>query len=284
MFLLFAQIDVPANRILSIVFGIIFLAIVFFNAYRGFWRGPIRQIAPLIAFVIAGTIAWFFGPALGFSVLGKLGVPWVLRGVCGILLLGAIIWLCVFSVLWARGRKQISGQTGEPELPILGATVGCWTGGFWVMTLVLVLIFFGTLGESFLTRRKNATNSVFGKICYGAVCAKKSVALVPGFYFVKEWKLVPDSTVMRINKLVDVIASPQSRRRFFQMPEIQAIATLPSIYPVLHAPDIQAMVRGREIEALLTDARVSAMLDDEDFQRAIAEIDLEAALDYALQD
>ena len=242
--------EIPASRVLAAVFALVFLAIVFAGSWHGYWRGPLRQIAPLAAFVFAGTLAWLFGSELGFAVLGKIGVPWILRGISGVLLVGILAWLPVFSILWARGRKQVSEETGEPHLPVLGAVVGCWTGGLWVAALVLVIISAGTIGDALLCGRRNPTKSILGKCAYSASVAKKSVALIPGFAVAGTLQIVPEKMLRTLNKLVDVLGNARACYRFFDMPEVLFISSLPSVYPVVNSPEIREMVRRRDIEGL----------------------------------
>lgn len=272
----------PASHLLAGVFALGFLAVLWIYSWRGYWRGPIRCLAPLAAFLVAGTLAWLFGAELGFALLGHCGIPWIFRGLFGILLTGILVWLPIFSLLWFWGRKQISEQTGEPEYPILGAAVGCWTGGFWVAFLLLLIAAAGTLGEALLSDSRRASQSLWANVCRAAITARNSVALVPGFYFVESWNPLPEAVVRKIDKLVAVMSNPRLARKFIYANEVQSVLTLPSIYPVVNSPKIQSMLAARDVDGILADPDVNRMLDDEDFQRAVAEIDFERLLDELL--
>lgn len=273
----------PASYLLAGVFALAFLAILFANTWRGYWRGPIRSVAPLVAFVLAGTCSWLFGADLGFAFLGDFGIPWMLRGLLGILLTGILIWLPVFSLLWMWGRKDVSEKTGEPESPVLGACVGCWTGFFWIAVCVLMLSSVGALGESFLSGSRRNAQGVWASICRGAVCVRASVGLVPGFGFVPDWNPLPGNTVRKIDKLVAVLSDRNSARKFIYTPEVQSVLSLPSVYPVVNAPRIQKMIAERDVNGLLSDPEINKILDDEDFLNALAEIDFERLLDQILE-
>lgn len=269
----------PASPLLAGGFAIAFLAILFIASWRGYWRGPIRSIAVFIAFLVAGIPAWLFGADLGFACLGNFGIPWILRGLFGILLTGILIWLPTFGALWMWGRKQISEKTGEPESPILGACVGCWTGFFWVGLCLLMITFAGALGEAFLSGSRKMPHGMWAGICRSAVCARASVALVPGLSFTQNWNPLPESTLRKIDKLIAVLSDRTVSRKFIHSPEVQSVMSLPAVYPVINSPKIQAMIAARDIDGILSDPDIGKMLDDEDFQQALAEIDFERLLD-----
>jgi len=281
-FFLTGTVLISGNRVVQIALTLGFFALMFLGARRGYWRGPLRQLAPLIAFLIAGVIAYFFGNAFGEAWLGLIGVPWIFRGICGICLLCLFVWLPIFSWFWWKGRSQVSEKTGEPEHPVLGAIVGCWTGIFCGVLIFLGIFVAGTLGEAYLSVRPSAERTVAGKFFYAAATAKNSVALYPALSFLKTWVPMPSAVFRVSSKTLDVLASREARQRLLLVPEVRSLATDPSVYPVLTDPEISAMIDRHDVNALLSDERVLRMLYDENFQRRVAALDLEKLLDYAL--
>ncbi|MCD8283416.1 MAG: CvpA family protein [Opitutae bacterium] len=274
--------DVSASYILAGVLGLVFLGILYFGSWRGYRGGAIRCVATLISFAVAVFLAWLCGVPLGFAVLGNFGVPWILRGLLGMLFVGCLACLITFAVLWAFGRGANEESTGEPVAPIRGAVVGCWTGILAVATLLFLIAGAGTLGETLLSRHDNDADSFMAKLCRGAIVAKKSVALLPGLAFAETWNPLPSGAVRKLEKLVVVMSRPDTATRFIYTPELQSVMTLPSVYPVFYSADIQEMVRNRDIEGLLADPQINQLLDDEDVQRAVTEIDFEKVLDQIL--
>lgn len=272
----------PASYWLAGVFAIAFLSLLFVNAWRGYWRGPIRSVAPLVAFVFAGTIAWLFGADLGFAFLGNFGFPWILRGLFGVLITGTLVWLPVFSLLWMWGKKDVSEKTGEPESPVLGACVGCWTGFFWIGVCVLVLSSVGALGDALLSGSRNKGHGAWISACRAAACARASVGILPGFSFAATWNPLPESTVRKIDKLVAVLSDRKSARKFIYTAEVQSVLSLPAVYPIVNSPRIQQMIATRDVDGILSDPEINKMLDDEDFRQALSEIDFERLLDQIL--
>lgn len=272
----------PGSRLVQIVLTLAFFAFMFVMSRRGYWRGPVRQLAPLCAIVIAVVVAWFFGKAFGHAWLGLVGVPWILRGAAGGVLLCLFVWVPVYSILWSLGRGQVSEKTGEPEHPVLGALVGCWTAIFWSAFALFCIVVTGTLGETYLSLRPGAEKSFVGRMLSWAATAKNSAALYPSFEFLKNWSPLPEASARIVGKALDVLGSRAAQQRLLQMPEIRSIVTEPAVYPVLADSEIQRMLDACDVDALLSDDRVKRMLRDENFQRRIAALELEPLLDYAL--
>lgn len=275
--------SVPGSRAVQVALTLAFFVLMFAASWRGYWRGPVRQAAPLCAFAVASAAAYFFGAAFGHAWLGIVGVPWILRAPVGVVLLCLFIWLPVFSVLWSRGRKQVSEKTGEPEHPVLGALVGCWTGIFWGGLAALCVAAAGTVGETYLAvHAGTGARSAADRVAYACAKAKNSLALYPGLSFLETWSPLPDSALRIAGKTLDVLGSRTAQQRLLLMPEIQSLVTDPAVYPVLSDPEIRRMIERRDVDALLSDARIRRMLYDETFQRRISALDLEPLLDSAL--
>lgn len=273
---------VPGSRSVQIVLTSLFFVLMSVASWRGYWRGPVRQLAPLCSFVVAAAAAYLFGAGFGHAWLGLLGVPWILRGICGVALLCLFVWLPVFSYFWYKGRGQVSEKTGDPEYPVLGAVVGCWTGIFWSVLISLCLVATGAVGETFLAIRPGAEKSLTGRVLYGAAVAKNSMAIYPGLKFLETWSPLPESVFRIVRKAVEVLGSRQAQHRLLEMPEIRSLVTDPAVYPVLSDPEIQMMIKRKDVDALLSDFRVQRMIYDEAFQKRLASLELEPLLDYAL--
>lgn len=275
--------EIPGSRVVLIVLTLLFFALMYSAAWRGYHRGPLRQLAPLLAFLLSAVIAYFFGSWFGHLWLGVLGIPWILRSFLGSVLLCLFVWLPLFSFLWYKGRKQVSKETGEPEYPVLGTVVGCWTGIFWGVLGALCIMALGAIGEAFLAVHPGANRTVVGGAFYGVAVAKNSIALYPRLNFVKTWSPLPDGMLRVVGKVLDVLGSRRAQQRLLQVPEIQSLITDPAVYPVLSDPEIQAMIKNREVDTLLADPRVRRMIYDEHFQKRVAQVRLEPLLDFALE-
>ncbi len=281
---LLAGTGVPGSRVVQVLLTLAFFALLFFASWRGYWRGPIRQLAPLASFLIAACIAYLLGAAFGHALLGLIGIPWILRGFCGSVLLCLFVWLPVFAFFWGKGKKQVSETTGEPELPVLGALGGCWSVIFCGVIVSLCLVAAGTIGEAFLLVHPSRERSFVGRIAYVSALAKNSLALYPSLSFLETWSPLPDPVFRIANKSMDVLMSKSAQQRLLEVPEIRALQTDPAVYPVLKNPEIEAMIDARDVEGLLSDERVKKMLYDENFQRKLAGLELENLLDYALKE
>ena len=267
---------------LTILFTLLFVALLFRNAWRGCKVGPIRCLAPLIAFFVASICSWLFGSPLGFTIFAGTTIPWILRGLLGILLTGTVVWLIVFSILWAWGRSQLSKATGENEWPIWGALVGCWLGIFMIAVVVLVVNAAGTLGATLLSSRKHS-ESVVATLARGAVYTQQSLGNVPCFDTIARWDPMPAKTKRQLEQLVIIASEPRKFRKFLHADEVQSVLTLPSVYPIFNSDEVQSMIADGDVDGLLTNPQITKILDDQAFQEAIKEIDYERLLDELAQ-
>jgi hypothetical protein len=92
------------------------------GAWRGYRRGPLRQLAGPAAIAVGQTVGWLFGSDLGHACQQGTTFPWILRGVAGIITLSCLAGLICYAIFWRLGRLP-EGQT-EAEIPVLGSLVG----------------------------------------------------------------------------------------------------------------------------------------------------------------
>ena len=69
------------------------------GAWRGYKRGPLRQLAGPIALTAGLAFGWAFGPELGHSLLHGTSFPWLMRGTAGVLGVTCLTGLLVYGCL-----------------------------------------------------------------------------------------------------------------------------------------------------------------------------------------
>jgi hypothetical protein len=252
------------------------------GAWHGYWSGPIRQLAPTIALIIAVTGAWLMGPEFGHWILHGSFVPWLMRGLVGMLLLGSVFWLIAFAVLWRIGRNKFPNPTGESENPVLGAVVGCWTGLLWSIVGFLLLSAVGAIAQFWLENTGNAPPSFGRRALNKLVVVKNSLALVNGAAWLETWNPLPHHTHKLIEKGLRVLNTPGAMSRLQNLQQIRGIATHPSFYPLTQDPEIRALIVQRNVEKLVSHPAVWQLLSDDEFQQLVASTDLEKLFDEAL--
>ena len=102
----------------------------------GAWRGLVGELLSLLAWVLAGAAAWFFGAEVGQSLYAERLEP-VMRGVAGVatVLIGVLILVSLVK-LALHGFLKALGLSLADRL--LGVTFGMVRGLAIVLALVLV--------------------------------------------------------------------------------------------------------------------------------------------------
>ncbi|MDR0535086.1 MAG: CvpA family protein [Puniceicoccales bacterium] len=281
----FAAAPVPGSHKVLLGCFLVVVAAMFAGTRKGYWRGPLRQLTPTIALLVASVLAWMAGPAFGHSLLRTTAVPWLLRGVAGMGLLGAIVFLAAFALLWRIGRSRHTNHIGETDNPVLGALVGCWTALLWSAAVFLSACAAASVGEFWLA---DAGGTASGWTPAHAVARnlsrmKNSLALARGLGWLRHWNPLPGKTRRTLEKGMLVLSTPKAVRQLSRMQAVRAIATHPAFYPLRDNPEIRRLaLETRDIEGLLAHPLVTRMLADESFQRLLADVDLETLFTSAL--
>lgn len=267
----------PADTYILAGLGFALLVAMVAGASRGLHRGPVRALATLIALAAAAAAAWLFGGVSGYAMLAGTKVPWLLRGALGALVVGAAVWLVVFGALWWRGRTK--NPSGEPESPVTGAIVGCWVGIVWFAVGLAGVLAAAGIGETWtLAVGRTRAPAPFR----WPMRVKSALASRPSTEPLSRFNPVPESSRRVLRKVIAVLHDPKAFRRLQNDERIRAIAAHPSFYPLMQNPEIKELVRRQDATGLLSHPLVVDLLADDDFQRRLAETDLEPMLDRAL--
>jgi hypothetical protein len=243
------------------------------GAAAGHRRGPGRQLAGPLAGLLAMVVGWLAGPALGHAVLGMVGIPWIFRSAGGMLLAFLLAWLLTLMVLWRAGKPTAS--SGEPDNPVLGAIMGCWTG---VFSWLAVLIAWASVDA---WRRELAGAGELQELKRSGTIAE--VAALPALGWLGELPAWPDSAVRVVRMSREVMADPAKTRRLMADPRVRALASHPSFYPAWGDPEVKQLAQRGSYWALLQHPKVRPLLEDEGFQRELAAVDLEDLMSKSLK-
>ncbi|MDR1498390.1 MAG: CvpA family protein [Puniceicoccales bacterium] len=249
---------------------------------RGYWRGPIRQLAPTLALLVALPGAWLGGVAFGHWALGNTLVPWLLRGPVGMLLLGCVLWLAALALLWHFGRPRTANALGETDNPVLGAFVGCWTAILWSAAGFLLLATTGAIAQFWLDNTPQTQNSIARPVLTQLVRIKNSLALLNHLAWLRHWNPLPTRISRTIEKGIRILNTPDAFTRLKKIPTIRAIATEATFYPLLQNPEILKLAANHDIEALIAHPLILKLLADEALQQKLADIDFEKLFDDVL--
>jgi hypothetical protein len=251
----------------------VLVALMLRGAWRGYRRGPLRQLAGPMALATGLIMGWFFGSELGHACLQGTSYPWMIRGATGILVLACLSGLTCYAVFWRLGRRP-DGQK-EAESPVLGALIGCWTGvlyfGILVALLAAVASFHELFGRPETIHRHWATE------------LRNDLAATPFTADLRGWSPIPDKQRTLIRQTRRLMADPEARQRLMVQPEIRALAAHPSLYQAWEDKKVRELLNDNDLIGFIDHPKVRAVLADEPLQKEAERVDLEKIIELALQ-
>ncbi len=243
------------------------------GAWRGYRRGPMRQLAGPVALATGQLIGWLFGSDLGHACLQGTSCPWILRGITGVVVLSCLTGLLCYALFWRLGRLP-EGQT-EAESPVMGAFVGCWTGMLYFLILIAVLATVASVYDLF--EKTGDTKH------HWTVEIRNDLAGTPFTADLKEWSPIPDKQRTLIRQTRRLMADPEARRRLMVHPEIKALAVHPSFYLAWEDKKVRELLNNNDLTGFIDHPKVRAVLADEALQKDAEKIDLAKIIEQSLQ-
>jgi len=250
----------------------ILAALMVRGAWRGYRRGPLRQLAGPAALTIGQLSGWLFGGELGHALLQGTSYPWMLRGVTGVVGLACVSGLLGYALLWRLGRTP-EGQD-EAENPVLGALVGCWTGALYFLLLVGILASVASVYD--LLARPGTPSR------HWTVELRDELAATPLTQGLKDWSPIPDQQQTLIRQTRRLMADPEARRRLMAQPEIRALAAHPSAYQAWEDKKVRELLNNNDLSGFIDHPKVRAVLADEVLQKEAEKVDLARVIERAL--
>lgn len=248
------------------------LALMIRGAWRGYRRGPLRQLAGPAALTVGVATAWTFGPDAGHTLLEGTSFPWLLRGAAGICLLGPLAGLLTYSLCWWLGRRPEGAE--EAESPVAGAFVGCWTGMTYFALLMLTLFSWAAVQEALLNPQEPPTFAMRLR----AELVESGLASE-----LRDWSPIPEKHRALITGTRRLMNDAAARRRLMAMPEIRALAAHPTVYQAWQDKDVRKLLNDNDLTSLVDHPKVRAALADEQLQREAEKVDLPGLMEKALK-
>lgn len=243
------------------------------GAWRGYRRGPMRQLAGPAALASGQLIGWLFGSDLGHACLEGTSYPWMLRGITGVVALTCVAGLACYALLWRLGR-QPEGQK-EAESPVLGALVGCWTGLLYFLIGVAVLATVASVYDLFEKPGDGRH--------HWTVAVRNELAGTPFTADLKDWSPIPDKQRTLIRQTRRLMADPEARRRLMAQPEIRALAAHPTLYQAWEDKKVRELLNNNDLTGFIDHPKVRAVLADERLQKEAEKVDLARIIEQSLQ-
>ena len=252
--------------------GLLLTALMIRGAWRGYKRGPLRQLAGPAALTLGLFVGWSFGPELGHTLLHGTGYPWLLRGITGLIVLTCVTGIAGYSLFWWLGRRPEGAE--EAESPVAGALVGCWTGVLYFSILIVALAAVASFHELI----EDPTNPHRK----WSVRIRDELADTPLTGELREWSPIPERQRKLVRQIRQLMADPEARKRLMAMPEIRALAAHPSLYQAWEDKKVRELLNNKDLSGFFDHPKVRAVLADEALQRQAEGIDLPAVIDRAL--
>lgn len=248
-------------------------ALMIRGAWRGYRRGPVRQLAGPAALTVGQLCGWLFGGELGHALLQGTAYPWMLRAATGVVGLACFSGLLCYALLWRLGRLP-EGQE-EAESPVLGALVGCWTGTLYFLLLVGLLASVASVHD--LLARPGTPEK------HWTMALRDELAATPLTRDLKDWSPIPDQQRTLIRQTRRLMADPEARRRLMAQPEIRALAAHPTLYQAWEDKKVRELLNNNDLSGFIDHPKVRAVLADEALQKEAEKADLAKIIDRALQ-
>ena len=250
----------------------ILAALMVRGAWRGYRRGPLRQLAGPAALTIGQLCGWLFGGELGHALLQGSSYPWMLRGITGVVGLACLAGLLSYALLWRLGRTP-EGQD-EAESPVLGALVGCWTGALYFLLLVGIIASVASVYD--LLARPGVPAS------HWTVAVRDEFAATPLTRDLKEWSPIPEEQRTLVRQTRRLMADPEARRRLMAQPEIRALAAHPTLYQAWEDKKVRELLNNNDLVGFIDHPKVRAVLADEILQKEAEKVKVAKVIDRAL--
>lgn len=247
-------------------------ALMIRGAWRGYRRGPMRQLAGPAALAGGQLVGWLFGADLGHACLQGTAYPWALRGFTGVVLLTCLTGLACYALFWRLGR-QPEGQK-EAESPVLGSLVGCWTGLLYFLILIALLATVASVYDLFEKP---------GERHHWTVELRNDLAATPLTAELKDWSPIPEKQRGLIRQTRRLMADPEARRRLMAQPEIRALAAHPTLYQAWEDKKVRELLNNNDLTGFIDHPKVRAVLADEQLQKEAEKVDLTQIIERSLQ-
>ncbi|MGA0133958.1 MAG: hypothetical protein ACO3ND_06340 [Opitutales bacterium] len=242
------------------------------GAWRGYRRGPLRQLSGPAALTAGLAAAWALGPEAGHAALQGTAFPWILRGMAGMCILGTTAGLATYSLCWWLGRRPEGAE--EAESPVAGTVVGCWTGMMYFGAALLLVFSWASIEETLAS--PNGPTPWIVKVRNDLVNSGLASEL-------KDWSPVSDRHRTLIGQTRRLMTDSAARRRLMAMPEIRALASHPSVYQAWEDKNVRKLMNDNDLSGLIDHPKVRAVLADEQFQKEAEKIDLVGLIGKALE-
>jgi uncharacterized membrane protein len=282
------------------------LVLILFEVVRGWRLGLFRQVVRIAALVVAYGAAVLCGRLLVPIARPFLKMPDIVLSI----LTGAVLALVIYALVIRIGMilfKRAGRQNSQPPQPIFGfagAIIGLIFGVFVLWLIVVSVRAVGAVADAQVRARANSpeagqsataralvvrerflseSNARSAALATSLARLKNSLELGPLGKAFRETDPVPLKTYETLRKVGAVFSSPERARKFFTFSGVRELSEHPKIVALRNDPEISEMIAQGRFLDLLRNQHIIDAANDPTLADQIKKIDLQGALDYALE-
>ena len=250
-----------------------------YQIWRGWRMGLVRAALRLLAWVGSGVVGWYGGvlaaqAAANFFPAGRIFVG-VVVGLS--LALAVYLILTLLSVLFFKKTQDNSSTLLRWVYGVGGAFMGLCLGVVFLWAVVTGVRAVGGMQEG---RQEAAGQASKGPL----VEIKESMEGEGVTGWVSRLDPLPTGVYQTLNKFSRVTASPDAIIRLAEYPDIADLLQHPKFLALSQDRAIQDAAAQRNVLVILTHPRLLELATDPEIVSRVRQINLEAALDHALQE
>jgi hypothetical protein len=255
-----------------------------FEIWRGWRRGVVRHGVSVLALISAGGVGWIFAWMTGFLADRVIPFPYpVGRIIFG--LTAAVAFYVVAAVLSSLLFKKTSQQRSGLVRLIFGVGGGVFGLIFGLLMLwggISLVRMVGAVAEG--EQRAPARGAVATALDPSLISAKEALESGSTGSWVDHVDILPSNIYPLITKVVQVTQSPDAVARFLFYPGTQQLLSSTKLGELFTDPAMIEAASQGNVFALLSQPKLQEVAADPAVREAIANFDLENALDYAMQE
>jgi uncharacterized membrane protein required for colicin V production len=267
------------------------LGLVLFQAWQGWRLGVVRQALRIAAIASGYAAGVFWGGAL-VPFLRPIGLPdAVLNWIGGALLaIGTFLAVSMVSAVLFKKTTDQSLRLVRWGYGALGALAGACLGLVYLWASLVVIRLLGSVAPAPASARESADAPAVVRwarnIARGVGGMKQTLDQDGPRAVLDRLDPFPDRLNGVLAKVGQVSAQPQVLPRLQTDPRLQSLLRNPKIQALQRDPEVARAAGSRDLVkylGLLHHPKVVDALNDEEVVALLKEVDLEKALDHALQ-
>lgn len=274
--------NAPSGAGLQTVILIFCAVVLLYSAWRGWRLGVVRAVLNLAIF----TVAYFIGLAAAHTLLPVFRWILPLPDIGIMLLIGGIVGIIVCIALFLLSAVLFK-RTAHHRSPVLklffgigGALVGIIFGLLVLWSCISLVRLAGVVAES---RESRPSRGVRDRVAKKAVELKRSLEEGPSGAVIESVDVLPPEFYRTLAKIARVTTSEASMQRFLDYPGLAPIIEHPRMVALLSDPEVNELALQKNYLGLMTQKSVIEAVNDPDLAEKLRTVDLEKALDYALE-